>query len=141
MCIILPRWIPAQRPMGRLTIYVIGWRPIPFNPQGCFCACVVRKSSLTSRMRNTCFLISYQSRTQLLLALAIIFVLEYLSTGKSFQLHSLGPICLLPHYEQESDTSKKTLMATHSSILDWRIPWTEEPGGLQSTGSQRVGHN
>ena len=31
-------------------------------------------------------------------------------------------------------------MATHSSILAWRIPWTEEPGGLQSTGLQRVGH-
>ena len=29
-------------------------------------------------------------------------------------------------------------MATHSSILAWRIPWTEEPGGLQSAGSQRV---
>ena len=32
-------------------------------------------------------------------------------------------------------------MATHSSILAWRIPWTEEPGGLQSMGSQRVGHD
>ena len=32
-------------------------------------------------------------------------------------------------------------MATHSSILAWRIPWTEEPGGLQHIGSQRVGHN
>ena len=32
-------------------------------------------------------------------------------------------------------------IATHSSILAWRIPWTEEPGGLQSMGSQRVGHN
>ena len=32
-------------------------------------------------------------------------------------------------------------MATHSSILAWRIPWTEEPGGLQSTGSQRVRRN
>ena len=32
-------------------------------------------------------------------------------------------------------------MATHSSILAWRIPWMEEPGGLLSTGSQRVGHN
>ena len=31
--------------------------------------------------------------------------------------------------------------ATHSSIFAWRIPWTEEPGGLQSMGSQRVGHN
>ena len=32
-------------------------------------------------------------------------------------------------------------MATHSSILAWRIPWMEEPSGLQSTGSQRVGNN
>ena len=32
-------------------------------------------------------------------------------------------------------------MATHSSFLAWRIPWTEEPGGLQSMESQRVGHN
>ena len=31
--------------------------------------------------------------------------------------------------------------ATHSSILAWKIPWTEEPGGLQSTGLQRAGHN
>ena len=31
-------------------------------------------------------------------------------------------------------------MVTHSSILAWRIPWTEEPGGLQSMGSQRVRH-
>ena len=38
------------------------------------------------------------------------------------------------------DTLEKE-MATHSSILVWRIPWTEEPGGLQSTGSQRVGHD
>ena len=32
-------------------------------------------------------------------------------------------------------------MATHASVLGWRIPWTEEPGGLQSMRSQRVGHN
>ena len=32
-------------------------------------------------------------------------------------------------------------MATHSSILIWRIPWTEESGGLQSIGLQRVGHD
>ena len=40
---------------------------------------------------------------------------------------------------QEDPLEKE--MATHSSILAWRIPWTEEPGGLQSTGSQRVGHD
>ena len=32
-------------------------------------------------------------------------------------------------------------IATHSSILAWKIPWTEEPGGLWFMGSQRVGHN
>ena len=32
-------------------------------------------------------------------------------------------------------------MATHSSTLAWRTPWTEEPNGLQSLGSQRVGHD
>ena len=32
-------------------------------------------------------------------------------------------------------------MATHSGILAWRIPWAEEPGGLQSMGLQRVGHD
>ena len=38
------------------------------------------------------------------------------------------------------DNSEKA-MAPHSSTLAWKIPWTEEPGGLQSMGSQRVGHN
>ena len=36
---------------------------------------------------------------------------------------------------------KKKAMATYSSTLAWKIPWTEEPGGLQSMGLQRVGHN
>ena len=51
-----------------------------------------------------------------------------LLTMRETQLRSLG----------QEDTLEKE-MATHSSILAWRIPWTEEPGGLQSTGSQRVG--
>ena len=40
-----------------------------------------------------------------------------------------------------SGRSLEKKMATHSSILAWRIPWTEEPGGLQSTGSQWVGQD
>ena len=40
---------------------------------------------------------------------------------------------------QEDPLEKE--MATHSSILAWRIPWTEEPGGLQSMGSQRLGQD
>ena len=40
---------------------------------------------------------------------------------------------------QEDPLEKR--MATHSSILAWRIPWTKQPGGLQSIGLQRVGHD
>ena len=40
---------------------------------------------------------------------------------------------------QEDPLEKET--TTHSSILAWRIPWTEEAGGLESMGSQRVGHD
>ena len=40
---------------------------------------------------------------------------------------------------QEDPLEKE--MATHFSILAWKIPWTEEPGGLQSMGPQRVGHD
>ena len=36
---------------------------------------------------------------------------------------------------------KEKAMALHSSTLAWKIPWTEEPGGLQSMGSLRVGHD
>ena len=50
-----------------------------------------------------------------------------LPTTQETQLQSLG---------WEDPLEKE--MATHSSIFAWRIPWTEEPGGLQSTGSQRV---
>ena len=45
----------------------------------------------------------------------------------------------LQSLDQEDPLEKD--MATYPSILAWRIPWTEEPGGLQSTGAQRVGHN
>ena len=44
-----------------------------------------------------------------------------------------------PWLGQEDPLEKE--MATHASILAWEIPWTEEPGGLQSMGLQRVRHN
>ena len=40
-----------------------------------------------------------------------------------------------------SDASTEKAMAPHSSTLAWKIPWTEEPGGLQSMGSQRLRHD
>ena len=45
----------------------------------------------------------------------------------------------VPSLGREDPLEKGT--ATHCSLLAWRIPWTEEPGRLQSTGSQRVGHD
>ena len=53
-----------------------------------------------------------------------------LSTMRETRVRSLG---------QEDPLEKET--ATHSSILAWKIPWTEEPGELQSMGPQRVGHD
>ena len=45
------------------------------------------------------------------------------------------PLYFMPFYGLEKE------MATHSSILAWKIPWTEEPGRLQFMGLQRVGHD
>ena len=45
----------------------------------------------------------------------------------------------VPSLGQEDPLEKG--MATHSNVLAWRIPWMEEPCGLQSMGSQRVGHD
>ena len=57
-------------------------------------------------------------------------MVKRLPTMRETQVQSLGQEDLL---EKE--------MVTHSSILVWKIPWAEEPGGLQSTGLQRVGHD
>ena len=55
---------------------------------------------------------------------------KYLPVMRETQVQSLG----------REDALEKEI-ATHSSILAWRIPWTKEPGGLQSMGWQRVGHD
>ena len=57
-------------------------------------------------------------------------MVKRLSTMWETQVRSLG---------QEDPLEKE--MATHSSTLAWKIPWTEEPGRLQYMGSQRVGHD
>ena len=56
--------------------------------------------------------------------------LKRLPETRETQVRSLG---------REDPLQKR--MATHSTIVAWRIPWTEKPGGLQSTGLQRVRHN
>ena len=58
------------------------------------------------------------------------------SDGKEFT-HNVGDLGSM--FSQEDPLEEG--MGTHSSILSWRIPWTEEPGRLQSMGLQRVGHD
>ena len=60
----------------------------------------------------------------------VVQMVKNLLVKQETQIQSLGQEDAL---EQE--------MATHSSILAWKIPWTEEPGGLQSIGSQRARHD
>ena len=57
-------------------------------------------------------------------------MVKRLATVREIRVQSLG----------EEDLLEKE-MATHSSILAWKIPWMDEPGRLQSAGSQRVEHN
>ena len=59
-----------------------------------------------------------------------IFLIKHLPGMREIRVQSLG---------REDPLEKE--MATHSNILDWKIPWKEEPGRLQSMGSQRVRHN
>ena len=58
------------------------------------------------------------------------------SSGKESTCN-VGDLGLIPGLGRSLEEG----VATHSSILAWRIPWTEEPGGLQSMGSQRVKHD
>ena len=60
----------------------------------------------------------------------VVQTVKNLSTMWKTQVRSLG----------QQDPLEKG-MATHSSILAWKTHWTEEPGGLQSMGSHRIGHN
>ena len=64
------------------------------------------------------------------IASLVVQTVKRLPTIRETQVRSLGR-----EYSLEKE------MATHSSILAWKIPWTEDPGRLQSMGSQRVGHN
>ena len=77
--------------------------------------------------------------------------IEYKAFSSSFEYNGASLVAqmvkLLPAMQETQiqslgqEAPQEKGMATHPSILAWRIPWTEEPGGLQSMGSQRVRHN
>ena len=77
---------------------------------------------------NICFL--YYKVPVYYLASLVAHTVKSLPTMRETQVQSLG---------QEDPLEKE--MATHSSTLAWKIPWTEEPGRLQSMGSQRAVHH
>ena len=67
-------------------------------------------------------------------------MIQNLTAMQETQVRSLGwEVPLEKALGWEGPLEKE--METHSSILAWRIPWTEEPGGIQSMGLQRVGHD
>ena len=76
---------------------------------------------------------------------SIMYIIYYMETARAFPTTQL--VKNLPAMQEtqvqclgQEDPLEKE-MATQSNILAWKIPWTEEPGGLQSKESQRVGHN
>ena len=87
-------------------------------------------SGLENSMDYVVHEITESDTTERLWASLVTQRLKRLPTMRKTWVRSLG---------REDPLEKE--MATHSSILAWKIPWTEEPGGLQSKGSQRVGHD
>ena len=91
-----------------------------------------QKQNKTKQTKKTLqsFLRSQHNMTNPHVISLVAQMVKRLPTMQEIQVHSLGWEDLL---EKE--------MATHSSTLAWKVPWTEEPGGLQSMGSQRVGYD
>ena len=85
---------------------------------------------LTAWSSNSCVRINTDLTPHHSITSLVAQMVKRLPTMQEIQVHSLGWEDLL---EKE--------MATHSSTLAWKVPWTEEPGGLQSMGSQRVGYD
>ena len=54
---------------------------------------------------------------------------------------NLAAMCKIQFWSLSQEDTLEKRMTTHSSILAWRIPWTEEPGELESMGLQRIGYN
>ena len=107
----------SEKPNG---CFCLGWKMIKMGSNGNFVC-----SFGFLHCRRTLYQLSYQGR-----ASRVVQRLKHLPAVQETWVQSLG---------REDPLEKK--MATRSSILAWRIPWMEEPGGLQSMGSQRVRHD
>ena len=96
---------------------------------GCAMTCIIFYSTLSSRVRRIPWR-RVRLPTPLFMGFLVSQTIKNLPAMWKTRVRSLG----------REDTLEKEV-ATHSSILAWRIPWMEEPGRLQSTELQRVGHD
>ena len=107
----------------------------------CVCVCVYTHTKLrptfcnsvdqTMKLKDACSLEEKLWQTYTVYRASLVAqMVKHLPTMQETHVRSLG---------QEHPLEKET--ATHSSTLAWKIPWTEEPGRIQSMGLQRVGHN
>ena len=71
----------------------------------------------------------------------MLFLLKCRSEFQTYKIFSLSKTSFHFTYKASLLEIMEKAMATHSSTLAWKIPWKEEPGRLQSMGSQRVGHD
>ena len=88
--------------------------------------------------------LSHQGSLYIIYMLYCIFFNEYTVSSASLVIQTVRNLPGMQEIQVRSLVWEDRLekgMAIHSNILAWRTPWTEEPGGLQSVGSQRAGHN
>ena len=127
---------PHQSVLSEITLLIVG------------VACLLSISTQEQKPHRACLRAVHrliltpqaQGNTGLRVCSQLIFVEHLLCSG----LPRLGQMVRNPPEMQETLGQEDPLeegMASHSSILAWRIPWTEEPGRLQSMRLQRVGHN
>ena len=121
------------------------WRGLFFHhglrlpPASQFSCCIQKLFYFILFFTKECSFLQSNLKTNMVLAERACLVtagLPYQSLSLPSRVFSLGSslfLCPSPLLEKE--------LANYSSILAWRIPWTEEPGGLESTGSQRVGRD
>ena len=133
----LPSQIPTQSQGPAQRWFFSGWHPNHHSLQGWL-------SSLNFSNGH-----EQSMEHQLVVSSVVGFLLNYVCRYMGFPGESVVKQTRLPMQEMletqvwslGGEDSLEEEMATHSSILAWRIPWTGEPGRLQSMGSQRVGHD
>ena len=127
---------------------ILQWFAIPFSSGPCFAKEESEKASLKLSIKIAKIMASSSNTSWQIEGEKLEAVTDFLLLGSKVTGSLVAQMVKnLPAMQEtrvrslgQEDPLEKG-MAAHSSILSWRIPWTEEPGRLQSLGSQRVGHD